>query len=546
MVLVSLQWLKGHQFFNASGTPLAAGDLFIQDAGTSSLRTTYSERTGTTPNTYVSSRIVLDAGGKLDESVYIPTGLWKYTLRDSGGTTVETEDNILGALDTSVFLTGSVTAETPVIAKTADYTIVDGDQTKVINANPTGGTFTLTLPSAVTVGDGWRSTIRMTGTANQVNIATVSAQTINAQSSHSLTVYLEAVTLVSDGANWHISETALNSVVARNYLTAGLGFSLIGGNIIASVDASALTFAIKTTAGNDPSAFAPVKVVLRGQAAADEEFAVISLTAATSLVISSGSTLGTTNSTAFKVWLVGISDAGTFRLGAINCLSGTNIYPLGQFPIASSTAEGGAGGADSAQVFYTGTAVTSKPYTVLGYASWESGLGTAGTWSAAPTRFQLFGPSVPLPGAVVQTVVNATGAAATGTTAVPMDDTIPQNTEGDEFMTQAITPTSAADILEIEYLFNAGVSAGNKFLASSLYQDTTADALVTVAHHVDTANTMAQTFGLHRMRAATTSATTMKVRAGADTATVTFNGFSAARKFGGVMNSYLSIKQIMA
>lgn len=206
MVLVSLQWLKGHQFFDDNGDPLNGGDLFIQDAGTTSLRTTYSDDDGTVANTLNgSNRIVLAADGRLDESVYIPTGLWKYTLRDSSAQTIATEDNILGAIDTSVFLTSAATAETPVISKTSDYTIVDGDQTKIINANPTGASFTLTLPSAVTVGDGWFVTVKHVGSANTVTITGVSAQTIDGSSSRILSAQYEQVTIVSDGANWHVT-----------------------------------------------------------------------------------------------------------------------------------------------------------------------------------------------------------------------------------------------------------------------------------------------------------------------------------------------------
>ena len=54
----------------------------------------------------------------------------------------------------------------------------------------------------------------------------------------------------------------------------------------------------------------------------------------------------------------------------------------------------------------------------------------------------------------VQVVNTQTGAVDTGTTAMPCDDTIPQNTEGDEFMTLAITPTSATNKLKIDVVFN--------------------------------------------------------------------------------------------
>jgi hypothetical protein len=405
----------------------------------------------------------------------------------------------------------------------------------------------MTLPSAVTVGDAWRVTIGNTGTANQVNIATVSAQTIDGQSSLALTTYLEDVTLVSDGANWHTSETGNSPIVARKFVAAGLGFSLINGNIIVSVAADAVTFAIKTAAGNDPSAFSPVKVVLRGQTAAEEEYATLSITAATSLTVSTTSTLGTVNSTPFKLWLIGINDGGTYRLGVVNCLSGTDIYPLGQFPLVSSTAEGGAGAADSAHVVYTGSAVTSKPYHVIGYASWESGLGTAGVWGSAPTRFQLFGPGVPLPGAVIQNPRTQTGAVAQGSVAVPVDDSIPLVSEGNEYMTQAITPTSAANVLTVESQGVFATAGGALNATMCLFSGASVNALAATNIVTTGAGEPMPANLCFSLLASGTSSITFSVRAGSETATaLTFNGVGGTtRRFGGVMNSYLSVKEIM-
>ncbi len=51
---------------------------------------------------------------------------------------------------------------------------------------------------------------------------------------------------------------------------------------------------------------------------------------------------------------------------------------------------------------------------------------------------------------LVQVVNTETGAVATGTTVMPADNTIPQNTEGDEYMTLAITPTNTNNKLLIE------------------------------------------------------------------------------------------------
>lgn len=269
-----------------------------------------------------------------------------------------------------------------------------------------------------------------------------------------------------------------------------------------------------------------------------------------SLFISSGSTLGTINATAFKLWLVAFDDNGVIRLGVINTVAAPTtqptIYPLGQQPIASSTAEGGVGTANSAQVFYTSTAVAAKAYTILGYMTWEAGLTTAGLWGAGPTRIQLFGSNVPLPGTPIQAVRTDTGAVATGTTTIPNDDTIPQSTEGDQYLSQAITPSSAAHLLKIEAQASLSSNAAAlNLLIMALFQDATANALK--AELITYAGASTQNFIhlLHLILAAGTASTTLKIRAGANLAgTTTFNGDTGARRMGGVLNSFLEVQEI--
>ena len=53
-------------------------------------------------------------------------------------------------------------------------------------------------------------------------------------------------------------------------------------------------------------------------------------------------------------------------------------------------------------------------------------------------------------GMCVQIQSTQTGAVATGTTVIPLDDSIPQNTEGDEYMSLSITPSDASNILIID------------------------------------------------------------------------------------------------
>ena len=57
-------------------------------------------------------------------------------------------------------------------------------------------------------------------------------------------------------------------------------------------------------------------------------------------------------------------------------------------------------------------------------------------------------------GSTVQVVNVMDSALATGTTVMVYDDTIPQNTEGDEYMTLAIIPTNSSNKLLIEVVIS--------------------------------------------------------------------------------------------
>lgn len=204
-VEVQLQWPSGTQFFQDDGSINDSGTINIYDSGTTSARTTYSDSDGEVANTVNgSNQIVLDGTGRISESVFIPTGAWKFLIKDSGGNTEQTADGLLGALDTSVFATGTVAWTLPVLSKTANYPVVADDLGKCINANPTGGAFTITLLSAATAGDGKTICVRHVGTANEVTIATVSGQTIDDKDTFPLTTEYGSLLIVSDGANWHV------------------------------------------------------------------------------------------------------------------------------------------------------------------------------------------------------------------------------------------------------------------------------------------------------------------------------------------------------
>jgi len=211
----------------------------------------------------------------------------------------------------------------------------------------------------------------------------------------------------------------------------------------------------------------------------------------------------------------------------------------------TSTNKFNAQGDTAARTAFTPSPGTPTPTPAQGYTfwdtddqvlyAWETGTGWVATGGA--------GSSV-----VVQVKNTQTGAVATGSTGIPYDDTIPQNTEGDEYMTLAITPTSATNKLRIDVVW-VGTTVGQAWIIVALFQDSTANALAAACdfHTVSTSGTT--TTFTHYMTSGTTSATTFKVRAGIDSGgaggTMTFNGQSGGRIFGGVSASSITITEIV-
>lgn len=107
---------------------------------------------------------------------------------------------------------------------------------------------------------------------------------------------------------------------------------------------------------------------------------------AISMVVSSGSTLGTVSAQQSRIVVLALDNAGTVELAVVNISGGNN---LDETTLISTTAEGGAGAADSANVIYSTTARTSLPFRVVGYI--ESTQATAGTWATAPSTIQGYG-----------------------------------------------------------------------------------------------------------------------------------------------------------
>jgi len=143
---------------------------------------------------------------------------------------------------------------------------------------------------------------------------------------------------------------------------------------------------------------------------------------------------------------------------------------------------------------------------------------------------------------LMQFVSTSSASTFNTTTILPRDDTIPQNTEGDEIITLAITPKSASSKLVITFtgwgVVAAGVSAG----AAALFQDTTAGALS--AMYIRTGRAIVLR---HVMTSGTTSSTTFKIRCGPNQAGSFYLNANATgtRVMGGVSKVWLTIEEYL-
>jgi hypothetical protein len=154
--------------------------------------------------------------------------------------------------------------------------------------------------------------------------------------------------------------------------------------------------------------------------------------------------------------------------------------------------------------------------------------------------------NVKLSGDIVQVVTFQTGLSANGSVAIPQDNTIPQITEGFQFLSQAFTPTDALNTLLIDVCITLTCNAANT-ACIALFQNGVNNALACVAQGIASTNALNPVLFRHKMVAGTTSSITFSVRAGtADSSTLHMNGLVAGQLYGGVFASSITITEIKA
>ena len=90
---------NGFQFLTTTGLPLNGGLIYTYQAGSSTPLATYTDVNGTTANT---NPIVLGTDGRPQNEIWLTYGYnYKFVLKDSGGVTIQSYDNLYGIIGTA-------------------------------------------------------------------------------------------------------------------------------------------------------------------------------------------------------------------------------------------------------------------------------------------------------------------------------------------------------------------------------------------------------------------------------------------------------------
>lgn len=133
---------------------------------------------------------------------------------------------------------------------------------------------------------------------------------------------------------------------------------------------------------------------------------------------------------------------------------------------------------------------------------------------------------------------------------IPIDNTIPQITEGTEVFTHSHTPRSTTNKLLIRVILQGSVSSGGLGWTAALFQDATANALAAAQGWGDSGgggDNMSSVVFEHLMDAGTVAAITFRVRAGENsTNNLYINGAVGARLYGGVTPCSITVTEYKA
>lgn len=239
---------------------------------------------------------------------------------------------------------------------------VSGDVGKIAKQTDTGEYFVLTATTPT-----WKQCTNPSTTKGDLPVYSTTAVTRLGVGSNGQV--LTADSTVTEGIKW--ATPSGSSVPVQSYGLANYGLQ-------SSVSANAWTIALKQYDGStDPSGGVPVTITYRSATASTGSATEVSTTAALSVVVPSGTTIGTVSGRTHYPYLYAINT------GSGNVL-GISLTKFDDGSIQSSSA---ISGGSSASTLYSTSAQSNKPIRLIGRATISEA--TTGTWATNASELSL-------------------------------------------------------------------------------------------------------------------------------------------------------------
>ena len=351
--------------------------------------------------------------------------------------------NIVGTSDTQN-LTNKRIVGSEVNSGTLPATVMPAFTGDVTNsAGSVATTISANAVSNAKLAQAAANTVKANGTASLANLTDFSMPSCSGAGNalQWLTnTGFQCGTLTNQTAGWGLTGTSTFSISTS---APPYGYTYpVNMSLSASVAASALTInVLAADTGSAPTSSHPVLVPFRSTTLPTGTVTWTAITSAQSIVIPSGATLGTSNSTPFRIWIFEEYNGGSPEIAVSTCSTTTTLYACSTWEMNRVTTTTISGLATAAGTPYSAAGVSNDAVRIIGYCDFASGLATVGAWASACTTLAPFGPGVSRPGQVVFHAENGFTTTATTTSA-----TFATLTNGS---TLAITPASTPDLIRV-------------------------------------------------------------------------------------------------
>jgi hypothetical protein len=183
--------LAKQRFFDSNGLPLSGGKLYTYDAGTTTPKTTYSDRSGTA-NT---NPVILDSNGYAD--VWIDSGYYKFVLKDSSDNTIWTKDQI--SIPSEAALASAFWRDV-VYVTSADspLTLTQTHNGKLLSVDASGGAVTINLPQISLTTLPYNIGLKLTNATNTCTINRTGTDTLEGATSKVVNTTNASCQLIAD------------------------------------------------------------------------------------------------------------------------------------------------------------------------------------------------------------------------------------------------------------------------------------------------------------------------------------------------------------